>query len=380
MAVNKTILDRVIYRSTKKSASGTLIQDGLFETDEHGIDAITKTDFTAIDTKSLVVLAASNNEELMKNTAPDTVDDHFYMTVVASQLYHLLLNFVKIPTNKKITNNKTTLYVCSISLINPDEATLNRKAYSCLCFLGLPLNTDIVLEASVYMHLMNNFAEVLKLEVLSEHEVNYKFATMDKIGDDYELVSITRQENFAKRCKGIITYKQNNPDTNKDNTRLDNLQYHLIDQQLSFGLYLALEPVFDLCIAKFSRGRKLIDSTGNLFFSLSLAYGILENVDQVQFIDVVHTMIDYGFYMSHDDIQRNIKFTTGQTNIEHHGVSESLTEKREGDSKILGKNSMYSLLFRLLDESLADQLPKLDDLILGKKYAEFDAEILKILS
>lgn len=380
MVVNKSILDRVIYRSTKTTNSGTLLQDRLFEKEAHGIDAIDNVDFTSIDIKPLVNAASENNEEILKNIGEEGVRDHFYLSVVSSQLYHLMLNFVKIPTNQKITNEKTKLYVCSISFKDPENPSLNRRAYNYLCFLGLPLNSEVVIEASIYRHLTGELSHVLDISVCSEHEVNYKLATMDKIEDDYELMSITRQETYSKRCKEVLSYRQNNLETAKDNSRLDNLQYYLLEQQLCLGLYLSLQPVFALSIAKFNRVRKLADATGNLFFSLSLTNEAINDVDQARFIDIVHLMMDYGFYVSHDDIERNIRFSNNDAIHKEPVVKDASFANRELISRELGKNSMYSLLFRLLDESLAGELTRLDDLILSKKHTDFDAEIFKILS
>lgn len=380
MPVNKQVLERVIYRSIKSSNSGTLNQGRIFEDkEEHGIPELSEVDFTNIDVKPLVNSSTENNDEILKQIGEEGIRDQFYISVVSSQLYHLMLNFVKIPTNQKITDEKTTLYVCSISLTNADNAMSNRKVYNCLCFLGLPLDSKLILEQSIYDYLLKEFSDYLTINVSSEHEVNYKLATMDKIEDSYEVMSITRQETYSKRCREVLSYKQNNPKTAKNNALLDNLQYYLIEQQLCFGLYLSLLPVLSLSVVRFNRIRKLSDSTGNLFLSLRLTDRPLNKVDNVGFIDIVHLMMDYGFYVSFDDIEKNIQFASEGGDYCPPELKDTSLRSRPDLDCQLGKNSMYSLLFRLMDSSLADELPRLDDLILSKKHAEFDAEVLKIL-
>ncbi len=380
MPVNKQILERVIYKSIKSSNTGTLIQDRVFEDAEHGIPELSEVDFTGIDVKTLVASSVENNDEVLRQIGEGGVSSDYYISVVSSQLYHLMLNFVKIPTNEKITDDKTKLYVCSIALNSTDNVKLNRKVYNCICFLGLPLNTKLIVEQSIYEYLIKEFSDALSVELISEHEMNYKLATIDKIEDNYEVMSITRQETYSKRCREVMSYKQNHPKTEKDNSRLDNLQYYLIEQQLCFGLYLGLKPILSLSIVKFNRIRKLSDHTGNLFLSFRLTDKALNETDKVRFIDIVHLMLDYGFFGSFNDIEDNIRFASDESEYHLPELKDSSLDCRDRISEQLGKNNMYSLLFRLLDSDLSDELLRLDDLILSKKHAEFDAEVLKLLS
>ena len=125
MPVNKQILERVIYKSIKSSNTGTLIQDRVFEDAEHGIPELSEVDFTGIDVKTLVASSVENNDEVLRQIGEGGVSSDYYISVVSSQLYHLMLNFVKIPTNVH----------CRIGSL--EELTVQLKSYGIVhCRIG----------------------------------------------------------------------------------------------------------------------------------------------------------------------------------------------------------------------------------------------------
>lgn len=371
---------KVIYRHTKGEVTGTLLQDRLFEKEPHGIDEISQIPFTTPNLKQLVVRATENNETLLSIMGDEGEREQIYTSIVSSQLYHLLLNFVKIPTNSRATTETSKIYVCKLTLLKPDDYAASRSTLDCLCFIGIPLDTEVLIEECVYDHLVKKFDTTLNVDLISEHETHYKRATLDVIENPYEVMSITRQETYCKRCKEVLMYRALNPDTAKDNSRLDNLQFYLIEQQLCFGLYLALQPVLAVAIVTFSRIRKIADPTGNMFFSLYLPQKTVNGLDKISLMEIVHLLLDYGFYISHEDIEKNIRFSNQQEPEIAIKIKDEAFDEREADSVALGKNPMYSLLFRLLDTNYSDSLSSLDDLILSKKNDEFDVEVLKLLA
>lgn len=382
MSIDKSNLSKVIYTHTKHGQINTLAQNHVFEKDvPHEIQGLEGVNFTNLELRDYLKRTNQYNDLFkMNRDGVATSSQDIYPTIASSQLYFLLLNFVKIPTKIQTSVEKTKLYVCRLEFKEPSEMNSdNLDAYNFLGFIGALDGQDIVLEESVYNYLVENHANVIDINEKTSIQINYKKATLVKIENPNDVVCLTHQNSYKTRCKEILYYKALNEVTAEDNSRLDNLQYHMIDQQLRFGMYLALKPVLQQTYLKFNRQKSLFDQTGNLFFSLSLPVKSPNKTDVLEFSDVVMQIMDYGFYISYLNIDGKVTFSKENTIEAAKQFQNPNFTQRENSADILGRNEMYTLLFRLLDSNMLDTLEKIDDLILNKKYDEFYEEVIKTI-
>lgn len=381
MSIDKNALNKIIYTHKKQGQLNTLNQDRVFEKGNHELRELSDVKFTSIDMKDFLKRANKYNDFFRaQREGGGSASKDIYSTIISSHLYFLLLNFVKIPTKRNDNIEKTFLHVCNINFKQPDEMSSNTlKAFNFLCFIGVVDGRDIILEDSIFSYLVENHSDALDIQEKSSTEINCKKATLDKIENTNDIVGLTHQQIFKTRCKEILAFKstheETGEDTSEDNDRLDNLQLHMIEQQLRFGMYLALKPVLVLCYLKFNRLKSLIDQTGNLFFSLSLPTKSINKTDLLDFSDVLMQIMDYGFYISHPDMVEKVSFSKDGPEQSPKQFHDSSFSERDSLGSSLGRNELYTLLFRLLDPDMSRVLEKIDDLVLNKKYDEFYSEI-----
>lgn len=384
MSIDKNTLNKIIYTHTKQGQLDTLIPSRVFERERHDLSELADVNFTNVETKDFLKRANKYNDFFRaQREGGGSASKDIYPTIASSQLYFLLLNFVKIPTKIKEDHaGETVLHVCNIKFKQPDDMnSANLKAFNFLCFIGLIDDMDLVLEDSVYNYLVENHSDALDIQEKSSTEISYKKTTLDKIENTDDVVGLTHQQNFKTRCKALLAYKamSESEGTAEDNSRLDNLQYYLIEQQLRFGMYLSLKPILVLTYLKFNRLKALIDQTGNLFFSFTLPTKSPNKTDVLEFSDILMQIMDYGFYISHSNMEEKVTFSKGVPEHPPKQFMDSSFSEREDLANTIGRNELYTLLFRLLDPEMAKVLEKIDDLILNKKYDDFHSEVFDAL-
>lgn len=385
MSIDKNTLNRIIYIHKNQGQLNTLNQSRIFEKGNHELKELSDVKFTSIETKDFLKRSNKYNDFFRaQREGGGSASEDIYPTIISSHLYFLLLNFVKIPTKRNDNVEKTFLHVCNIKFKQPDEMSSNNlKAFNFLCFIRVVDGRDIILEDSIFSYLVENHSDVLDIQEKSSTEINCKKATLDKIENTNDIMGLTYQQNFKTRCKEILNFKstheETGEDTSEDNDRLDNLQLHMIEQQLRFGMYLALKPVLVLSYLKFNRFKSMIDQTGNLFFSLSLPTKSLNKTDLLDFSDVLMQIMDYGFYISYPNMVEKVSFSKDCSEQSPKQFHDSSFSEREGLGGSIGRNELYTLLFRLLDPGMSVILEKIDDLVLNKKHDEFHLEITKLL-
>lgn len=381
MSIDRNNLNKIIYTHTKQGQLHTVIQGRVFEEENHGVKEWSDVDFINIDPKDFLKRANKYNDFFrVQREGMGAGSKDIYPTITSSQLYFLLLNFVKIPTNLKDHTEKTFLHVCNIRFKKPDDmSSANLHAFNFLSFIGLIDERDLILEDAVYNYLIEHHSDALDIEEKSSIEIRYKIAILDRIENTDDIVCLTHQQNFKNRCKEVLAYKALNEVTAHDNGRMDNLQFHLIEQQLRFGMYLSLKPILVLTYLKFNRLKAFIDQTGNLFFSITLPTKSPNKTDVLDFNDVLMQVMDYGFYLSYPNMEEKVTFSKESADQPPKQFNDASFAEREGLGESIGRNELYTLLFRLLDSKMSSVLERVDDLILNKQYEEFHFEVINSL-
>ena len=186
------------------------------------------------------------------------------------------------------------------------------------------------------------------------------------------ILSSTNQINYKQCINSILKYKNLNPNINQDHSRLDNLQYYLIDQQIRIYLYSVFEKIINKNYIKFQNNSPLFDSSGNLFFSILTPCESQKKEHFFSFKQISEYVINQGFFVSYQDASDKVYFGESNSLIEQKSFKSIDNDTKKG-------NEIYSLLFRLCDKDFTSFEKKIDDLITAQKYTELEELLVELI-
>ncbi|WP_432709658.1 hypothetical protein [Pedobacter sp.] len=373
MTLDKTLLSDNCFVLKKSADLDTSQQDRVFEKKPHGIAQLDKLDFCSFDNKALT----STINKAVDSMGEVSLSEDIYLTIASSQIYNFLLNMVKVPTLDAGGGESCVIRVCQLKLKNKISYSRDRNLLNFLGLLNLDLDRSCVLMDSVYGYLTQFHADLIEVITLEEIPIACKRIVMDRIENNLDVLSVSFQKKYRLMAHSILSYRLLNNDA-QNNIMMDNLQSHLIDQQLRFSIYLALKPLLVSLFIRFNRQKNLVDATGNLFFRLSIPQHPIYKNQSLGFRDILLNILDYGFFISYPNLVDRIAFQSDGSLPVNIQKSVEYTE-RFHLSQLLGENIFYTVLFRLMDVSLGKHQATIDDLIISRDFEALQKLLTKII-
>lgn len=367
--INKDYFTNLIFFSRKSDFIDSTLYQRIFETTPHQVSEFDDVDFIKYTAENEIKLVNNEANTFLEENSKDIED--IYFVAISSNIYNLFLNEIKIPT-KECMKDKIKIQKCKID-ISPDVGTHTKyQILSMLAFLNIPLGKPVLLLDSISNRILGLFGEFLEVESLNDVHFYSRNIVLNTIDSPYDILSSTNQINYKQCINSILKYKNLNPNINQDHSRLDNLQYYLIDQQIRIYLYSVFEKIINKNYIKFQNNSPLFDSSGNLFFSILTPCESQKTEHFFSFKQISEYVINQGFFVSYQDASDKVYFGESNSLIEHESFKSI-----DNDTKI--GNEIYSLLFRLCDKDFTSFEKKIDDLITAQKYTELEELLVELI-
>lgn len=368
--INKDYFSNLIFSSRKDAFIDTTLFSRIFEQIPHDLTDLDDVEFTLYNAE-IEIKQVNNYTDLALGDSSKDMEDTYFVAV-SSGLYDFFLNKMKIPTKEEV-GEKFTLKKCSISLKNQADENETYQALTMLSFLKIPLNKPVAIIDTIFNEMLNHFSSVLDFEILSDLTLFGKNVVLSTFESEYDILSPTTQVDFKQSINSILKYKALNPKTNSDNSRLDNLQYYMIEQQIRMHLYSIFRKVILKNFVKINDPNSLFEFTGNLFFSISTPCDTFKTNEYFNFQQISEYVIDRGIFVSYLDAQNKVYFGESK---------QDSSEKTTFDRISIDQNEtnpIYTLLFRLCDKRFSPQESVIDELISSRKYSELEDLLTELL-
>lgn len=366
-SINKSLYNSLIIYSRKSDFVDKALSCRVFEQTHHHIPEINNINFTSYNAENEIKLANSYADANPLTNTQAFSD--LYFVLVSSFVYIKLMNDIKIPT-LNFQDNEEKYYKCTLLLSDKCNEQNKLKFLIFLSFLNLPLDEDVLISCEVYNHLKQLFTDSVDIKVLNEISLHTKKIVLDTLPNDYEQLSTVNQINYRRTVNTILNYKNLNSDTKHDPSRLDNLQYYLIDQQLRFILYSIFNPILTKNPVKFRRMESIYDQTGNLFFNIEYPNEV--NDDFYSLSQISEYVTNEGFFISYLD-------ANGKTHF-NKNLEPSTSINLESTIGHQNTKSIYPLLFRLCDSELSEFEDQINTLVSDARYDELFLTLEKMLT
>lgn len=365
-SINKKHFESLILFSRKNDFYDKTLTSRIFEIDKHNFNSINDISFTTYSAENEIKI---NNQLMMEKISDQTIEfQDLYFVSVSSNIYGSILNEIKIPT-REFNGSQDTLIRCTISLSHDTYDFEKAKICTLLSFLNVPIGQNILITQDVYESINKDFNRFVNLTNYEEITYNCKNIVLDKIDNEYQILSTVNQIHYRQCVNTILSYKNNNADHKHDNSRLDNLQYYLIEQQLRFKIYSVFKKILEKNPIKFRSHNSLHEFNGNLFFNLE--YPKKDVGDYYSVKQISEYITQTGFFLSYSDATEKVKFNQ---NIDHQSKPVETTHTLTAD------NTIYPLLFRLCDQTLIENQEEINSYITDSKNEELFMLIEKILT
>lgn len=360
--IDKDSLNSVIFMTRKNEFLDHSIVSRVYETGKHKLELSKDLNFSNFNAQNLQTTINSNIDHI--GFEDNHINEDIYLTISSSQIYKYLIDKIKIPTNQEVDDNTLDLYECVIHTKEANNFNKNRNALNFLAFINLDLDKKCLITADIYNYIIEKFDE-LSISDQKIVKCPIKSLVLDKIDNDYSMLSATKQNRFRIAGFSVLSYKNLNPER-MDDSNIDALQYHLIDQQMRFNIYLSLTTIFLSVYIRFNRQKMLVDATGNLFFRFSLPPTPIYKNIKVDFKNLFFNCLDYGILLSLPNLE-------GKISISKENTLENITTLSTGqNANIIEPNPLYSILFVLLSIKNSDAMNQIDNYILNQNYEEVD--------
>lgn len=375
MSLDKSAFAPFLFALKKRDTLDVSQQERVFEKQPHSIKDLEQIPFSEFENTPLTTRINKSLDELI-NEQGDLGDD-IYLTVASSQLYGFLMNVVKVPTLDSQSGESCVVRVCQFSLKEPLDYSKHRTVLNMLGMLSLDLDRPCVLMDNVFDHISRLHGDNLDIDVQHEFYCNCKRIVLEKFKNNVDVLSSSMQQKYKTAVRSILIYKSQNL-TADDNAMMDNLQAHLIDQQLRFCIYLSLRPLLVGLYVRFNRQKNLVDATGNLFFRLNIPKDSIHDGPPPTLRDLVLNIIDFGFFVSYPNLVDRASFDRASSNPV--GVKKGLEyTDRYKIAHYLGENVFYTILFRLMDKELVRHHQQIDDLVKQSSLDDLQKLLEKII-
>lgn len=367
--INKDYFNKLILVFKKNDSIDTTLISRVFENIHHDISEFSEVEFTKYNAQNELKKINFETNNLLEERSNNVSD--IYFVHFSSSIYSFFLTSIKIPT-LDVMNSQILIKKCIIRLNPKIDSQLEYQILTFMSFLNTPLNEPIIILDSILEEMKFNFNDSLIIETLYESSLYCKNTVLNTLESPYDALSTTNQLNYRQAVNSILKYKNLNPKTNKDNTRLDNLQYYVIDQQVRFYLYNSFKKIICKNRIKFQDSTTLFDHTGNLFFSISIEDQKKDFDKTYNFQQISEYLIERGFFVSYSDANKKIYFGES-TSIIDSNISVPICNEQ------LFGNEIYPLLFRLCDEKFKDYENKIDGLVSKQNYSELEDLLAEII-
>lgn len=363
MAFDLERLEKFVQSARKSDFIDRSISERIFEQIPHGYTGLEDVNFCL--TRSQKAIDAANN--IADGLSEDSINSDFYLTTTPSFFYTNLLNDVKIPTHGEFYEGEDLLHVCRLNL-DTDHNDYKEGLYF-LAYMNLSEEHSVLLCESVLCYIEEKIPSLTIIK-LSSTSVRFKRAVLENSPSELDILSVSNQQKY-KICVGsILSYKNANSKTSNDCSRMDNLQYFTVDQQLRAIVFSLLHPLLTHCYVRINRIKNIIEPNGNLSIKFLLvdSDGSSTSLTKQQCFDY---LIDFGLMISPADLDGRIHF------------GDWLNENIKIEICIPGhlscRNSCYPLMFRMFDSTLSKKLEPLEKKITSGDYDEAQNLIFTII-
>lgn len=345
--INQKLLNEISLRFGQNDFHDQELISSIFE--EGFVDLpideiINSVNFNFIDKSNDNLLTSNANEYMKLKSTP-------------SQIHHFIENEASSLTQSKELSNGNISYI----LFKIQEDKITSEIERLLVFLGISNTENILLSKEIFNE--HSF------DCLSEIKEEYTFLTknfdLKKKASDYEILSLTHQQAMKTSINSLFNF---NKCFNLDSVNsFQKLQYFHIMQSIRYFHYRNLKPLFSHYYIKFNRVKHISERNGVLFFLINFKSSPSKNT--LNKLSMIHYLISLGYLILWPDGLEEIDFK----------ITDS-TNKCGSPDLSIKEDSIYFLLFRLLDSSISDKYPELDSLIMNKDYHSFDSLVFKLIS
>lgn len=345
--INQKLLNEISLRFGQNDFHDQELINSVFE--EGFIDLpideiINSVNFNFIDKSNDNLLTSNANEYMKLKSTP-------------SQIHHFIENEVSSLTQCKELSNGSVSYI----LFKIQEDSVTPEIGRLLIFLGISNTENILLRKEIFNE--NSLGD------LSEIKEEYTFLTksfdLKKKASAYEILSLTHQQAMKTAINSLFNF---NKCFNLDSLNsFKKLQYFHVMQSIRYFHYRNLKPLFPHYYIKFNRVKHISERNGVLFFLINFKNSLSKNA--LNKLSVIHYLISLGYLILWPEGLEEIDFK----------ITDS-TNKYSSTDFDVNEDSIYFLLFRLLDFSISDKYPELDSLIMKKDFHSFDSLVFKLIS
>lgn len=347
MSISVETLDKFVQKVRKSDSMDRTIIDRIFEQIPHNYPELE--DINYCMSSGLESIKKAN---IIADKLPE--DLHcvdFYLTATPSFFYNILLSSVKIPTLGDYSEDEMVLHLCFLEL-DDDHSAYKISSYY-MANMNLPEN-KIVLLCDDAFKLIETKLLAIKISDHKSFSVKYKHSVLEKPVSELSVLSINQQQKNKICVTSILGYKSSNSKNSTDNSRLDNLQFYLIEQQVRNSLFLVLLPLFENCFIRVNRLKSIIEPSGNLPVKIMLTKPV-EGEPSLTIHECFQYLIDFGLMISSSDLDGRVKFSCD--------TSQDFPPSINLESTNSHVNSSYALMFRLFDLSLVENLDQIEKMI-----------------
>lgn len=363
MAFDLERLEKFVQSARKSDFIDRSISERIFEQIPHEFTELEKVNFCV--THSQNALEAANN--IADGLSEESINSDFYLTTTPSFFYTILLNDVKIPTHGEFYEGEDFLHVCSLKL-DTEHNDYKSGSYF-LAYMNLCEEHSVLLCESVVCYIEEKIPS-LNVKKISSTNIKFKRAVLENSPSELDILSVSNQQKYKICVASILSHKTANSKTSNDCSRMDNLQYFTVDQQMRLMVFSLLHPLLSHCYVRINRIKNIIEPNGNLSIKILLP-GSDDITPLLTLQQCFDYLIDFGLMISSADLDGRIHF--GEWDNENNKIEICIP------SHLSCRNSCYPLMFRMFDSTLNNQLEVLEKKITSGDYDEAQNLIFNII-